>query len=110
MVPTNAQYGRRFVDASRRWEIRNRAGVIGLLVSLTVAGLILLFLYMRAERETEKEKNQARAIAKMMVESKKLESDEGQRAVSKLIQDKTACEKERDKLRSTCGDAGVATP
>lgn len=98
---------RAFVDSSRKWELRNRAGVAALVVSLAVGGLVLFGFYSRAERETLKEKNDARAIAKAMVESKKLQSAEGERAVAKLIQDKTACEKERDKLRGVCGDAGI---
>jgi hypothetical protein len=97
---------RRFVGASRRWELRTRGGVIALVLALSLGGLVLFGLYSRAERETEIEKNQARAVARAMIESKKLQSDEGQRAVTKLIEDKTACEKERAKLRAECGDAG----
>jgi hypothetical protein len=98
-----------FVRASRRWELRSRTGIVALVGVVFVALGVFTYAYLLEHRDTEKEKNEARAIAKALVESKKLQSAEGERAVAKLIQDKTACEKERASLRAGCGDAG-ATP
>jgi hypothetical protein len=98
------------LSASTWFDRRNRVGIVLLLSLLAIGGVVFLELYRRAERETQEEKRQARAIARTLVEGKKLDSSEGEKAVTKLLEAKKACEKERAMLRENCADAGIEAP
>lgn len=100
---------RRFVSASRSFELRSIVGVASLVSAVAIGGLVLGGLYLRAARETEDEKRVAHAVAQTMLSARNTTDRDRAREVAKLITEKTACEKDRDRLRDACGagDAGA---
>src|SRR5690606_10634303 len=96
-----------YVVASRRFAVRRVAGVVTLLLSIAFAGLTFAFLYLRAERETQAEKEAARTLAEKLAESSRLGDPQRQRELRTLVEQKHACEKA---LARCQGDAGPAPP
>lgn len=106
LVPLSPE-ARTYVAASRRFAIRRVAGVVALVLSIAFAGVTFAFLYFRAERETQAEKEAARTLAEKLAQSSRLGDPQRQRELATLLEQKHACEKA---LSRCMGDAGAVPP
>ncbi len=94
---------RALLRASARDELRGRIGVLSLLASVVLAGVVLAWAYRSSEREAEDEKERAAQISRTLLAAKNTPKSQVEKAIEDLLAQKNACEKEL----ARCGDGGA---
>lgn len=94
-----------FVQASRKNESRSRRGIF-FLVSSVLVGLVVLFvLYRGLESDARERERRAENFTTTLEQPKSLSAQERSRAMSQLIEDRRACEKELERRAACAPDA-----
>lgn len=95
---------RAFLRASRRFELRSVVGAFALPAVVVVGALVLLALYVRAERETRAEREGVKSVVAGIRAGQDRSKTELAIAMEQLVRDKHACEAELARVRGGAGD------
>lgn len=106
-IPPNAYSddAAKLLAASRRFEIRARAGFVALVVAVLAGVALFVAIYVDTERRAEAEKQAARGLFLQIASARDIPEAERARAVAALVAEKHACEQALARCESAM-DAG----